>query len=52
MKILFGNCLFKCQLDYIIFIQKKIHRDIKTLNIFLAKDLDAKLGDLGVTKIL
>lgn len=28
-----------------------IHRDIKTLNIFLSKDRHIKLGDLGVSKI-
>ncbi|KAL4446866.1 hypothetical protein ABPG74_014838 [Tetrahymena malaccensis] len=29
-----------------------IHRDIKTLNIFLTKDRKVKLGDLGVSKIV
>ncbi|EGR33342.1 protein kinase domain protein [Ichthyophthirius multifiliis] len=29
-----------------------IHRDIKTLNIFLTKDNKIKLGDLGVSKII
>ena len=28
-----------------------IHRDIKTLNVFLTKDRKIKLGDLGVSKI-
>ncbi|CAD8184192.1 unnamed protein product [Paramecium pentaurelia] len=28
-----------------------IHRDIKTLNVFLTKDKHIKLGDLGVSKI-
>lgn len=27
-----------------------IHRDIKTLNVFLTKENDIKLGDLGVSK--
>ena len=29
-----------------------MHRDLKTLNIFLKKDLQIKIGDLGVAKIL
>ena len=37
---------------YYIHSKKIIHRDIKTLNIFLTKKLDAKIGDLGVAKIL
>ena len=31
--------------------QNIIHRDIKTLNIFLNKNNEIKLGDLGVSKI-
>lgn len=31
--------------------QNVIHRDIKTLNIFLADNYKLKLGDLGVSKM-
>lgn len=31
---------------------KILHRDLKTLNIFLSKNLEVKIGDLGVAKIL
>lgn len=29
-----------------------LHRDIKTLNIFLTKEERVKIGDLGVAKLL
>ncbi|GFR51624.1 hypothetical protein Agub_g14051 [Astrephomene gubernaculifera] len=32
--------------------RKILHRDIKTLNVFLDEDVNVKLGDMGVAKIL
>ncbi|EFJ45748.1 NimA-related protein kinase 4 [Volvox carteri f. nagariensis] len=32
--------------------KKILHRDIKTLNVFLDEDVNVKLGDMGVAKIL
>ena len=37
---------------YYIHSKKILHRDIKTLNILLTKELDGKIGDLGVAKVL
>ncbi len=37
---------------YDIHKKKILHRDLKTLNIFLTKDFKCKIGDLGVAKIL
>lgn len=31
--------------------RKVLHRDFKTLNVFLDADLNVKLGDLGVAKV-
>jgi len=31
---------------------KVLHRDIKTINMFLGKDDKIKVGDLGVAKLL
>ena len=37
---------------YHIHAKKILHRDLKSLNIFLTKDFNVKIGDLGVAKIL
>lgn len=31
--------------------KKILHRDIKTLNVFLDDNLNVKLGDMGVAKV-
>lgn len=31
--------------------RKVLHRDFKTLNVFLDGDLNVRLGDLGVAKV-
>ena len=36
----------------IIHKMKILHRDLKTMNIFLSKDMEIKIGDLGVAKEL
>jgi NIMA (never in mitosis gene a)-related kinase len=35
---------------YYLHSKNIIHRDLKTLNIFLCKDNHAKIGDLGAAK--
>ena len=37
---------------FYIHSKKILHRDIKTLNILLTKELNGKIGDLGVAKVL
>mmetsp|Transcript_38407 Transcript_38407/g.121365 ORF Transcript_38407/g.121365 Transcript_38407/m.121365 type:complete len:358 (+) Transcript_38407:509-1582(+) len=35
-----------------IHVKRILHRDIKTLNIFLDKDNNVKIGDMGISKIM
>ena len=37
---------------FYIHSKKIVHRDIKSLNIFLTKNMDGKIGDLGIAKLL
>ena len=37
---------------YSLHTKNILHRDLKTLNIFLTKEGTLKIGDLGVAKIL
>ena len=47
------NLFIQSTLGLLYIHQKKIiHRDIKTQNIFLAKDGTVRIGDLGVAKNL
>ena len=32
--------------------QRVLHRDLKSLNVFLSRQMTVKLGDLGVAKVL
>ena len=56
-KQLTENRIWKFFIDMCLGMQylhanKILHRDIKTINMFLTKDDRIKIGDLGVAKLL
>jgi NIMA (never in mitosis gene a)-related kinase len=60
MRTKYGNSFFKFVWvknifdEGLAYIHRKnvLHRDLKTLNIFLTKDDNVRIGDLGVAKVL
>ena len=51
LQICLGKRLVNAGLAY-IHSKNILHRDLKTLNLFLTKDENLRIGDLGVAKIL
>jgi NIMA (never in mitosis gene a)-related kinase len=47
-KFFIEMCIGLCYLH----VNRILHRDIKTINMFLGKDDTIKIGDLGVAKML